>query len=236
MPNQNAYAVISLSIHQRPRDLDVIDSEDRELILMAAQLCRIILRALEIRGFRDLQKELGDFTRREIPDIESAVLRTGRLLGTLRWRLAWWQLVDNGSAGLDFSARVKKITQVLYFWFLFAKRRLPEENQSLFPNGAWSHYAETGRTWDDFPQEESFEGFRTWIFGAHSLIKNSRPLAAMAATSGEQPIKQAFQPMVEQSIVPKNPAMQQLLHGWQLPMGPRKNSYYDPETNMTWEF
>ena len=232
MPNQNAYTIASLSIHERSRELDVLDSEDRELILMAAQLCRIVLRALEIRGFRDLQKELGDLTRREIPDIESAILRTGRLLGTLRWRLAWWQLVDNGSAGLDFSARVKKITQVLYFWFLFAKRRLPEENQSLFPNGASSFYAETRRTWDDFPRDESPEGFQRWILGAHTLIKDARASAAVAVTSGEQPI----QTPIERPILPEDAAMQQPLPGWQLPVGPRKNSYYDPETNMTWEF
>lgn len=204
------------------------DLKDKQFICMAAQLCRIITRALEIKGFRDLQKELGDFTRLDASDIKAALYRTGRILGTLRWRLALWELVRQGSPCAAFSDRVKKITHVLYFWFLFVKRRLPEEHQSDLPQGAWATYMEVGTIWDDFPQDESPDGFQRWIRGSHKLIEDTYVLSPMASMipSG----------LTEEPVLRQDPAIAPPFPEWQMPMTPRKNSYFDPASGLNYEF
>ena len=228
MPSHNTYTLLSLNAHELSRQMAADDPEDRQPIVLAAQLCRIIIRALEIKGFRDLQKELGDHTRFDIPKIELTILRTGRLLGTLRWRLALWELVSKGFAGAAFSDRVRKITYVLYFWFLFAKRRLPEEKQSTSPKGDQSTYADVGVIWDDFPQNESPEGFQSWILGSHKQITDFYKLAPVAGLNASG--------LIEEPVLRQDAANQSSLPEWQMPLGPRKNSYYDPGSGLNYEF
>lgn len=201
------------------------DPEDRQFILMAAQLCRLIIRALEIKGFRDLQKELGDFTRVGPSDIEGTLVRTGRLLGTLRWRLVLWELSPQGFPGVTFMDRVKKITNVLYSWFLFAKRRLPEGYSSNSLQGSWSRYMDIGIIWDDFPYDESSEGFRTWLRGPRKQLKDVYSLSQVPSMSAPGSI--------EKSILP---ATQAPFSAWQMPLAPRKNYYYDPASGVNYEF
>ena len=229
MPNRNTYTLRPLSGNERSRLLDVEHPEDRDIILMAAQLCRIILRALELKGFRTLQKELGDISRlQKIADRESVIYRTGQLLMTLRWRLALWELSASGSVDLGFSTRVKTITWSIYFWFLFSKQQLPDENQDAIPKGTWSYYAETERTWEEFPQVATSEGFKTWLLGAHELIKNSLPSTATSLSTSEQ--------FIRLPDFSDDAMFQESFSNYQLPMEPRKISYDDSETNMTWEF
>ena len=229
MPNRQAYILLPLSDREQSRVLDIEDPGDRDLILMAAQLCRIILRALELRGFKTLQQELGNINRyKNMEERKSIVYRTGQLLGTLRWRLTWWQLSEKGSMSEEYSDRVKKITLALYHWFLFAKEQLSEEIQKTFPKGAPAYYAETEHTFDDFPQDGSLEGFQTWLLGAHSLIRNGLASSATAFAGPEQ--------LIQMPSLSDDTTFQEPLSNWQLPMEPRKASYDDSETNLTWDF
>lgn len=187
------------------------DPRDRQSILMAAQLCRIITRALEIKGFRDLQKELGEFTRLDATDIEAALVRTGQLLGTLRWRLALWELMYKEDVEVALSNQVKKITHVLYSWFLFAKRRLPGEQQSNLLQGCWSTYIDVPTIWDDFPQDESSECFQKWLRTQHTQIEAIYNL-------------------------PQETAGQASLPALQMPLAPPENAHYDSPSGPNFQF
>ena len=160
--------------------LDVTSPEDKAIIVMAVQLCRIILRALELSAFKDLQKEVGEISKSRKPrtDTEKAATQLGRILLSLRWRLAWWQLVENGSNGyIDVHAavitRTESLAQTLYFWYCAFQKKLQAtvgETAYMPAEGQLSKYADVNPVWEEYPTTDTQEGFWEWIGKGPELI------------------------------------------------------------------
>lgn len=181
MPSRASYEIVSLRGDVSSRPMDVENPEDEAEIRIAAQLSRIICRALEVAAFKYLQKELNNLTKgsKSSECAERFVRELGQLLVTLRWRISWWELLGDGSAIRDDSRdryieRVNNITRVLYFYYCNAKKKLPSwtEQQSL--TGVQSFYADAEPIFDDFPHADSIDGFHEWMTHGRELISEAR--------------------------------------------------------------
>lgn len=177
MPSRASYDIVSLTEGVPSRPMDVENPEDKEEILIAAQLSRIVCRALEVAAFKYLQKELNNLTKgsKSNDGAEKFVRELGQLLLTLRWRISWWELLGDGSAIRDDSRdryvdRVRSLTRVLYFYYCNAKKKLPSwmDPQSL--KGVQSCYADAEPIFDDFPHTDSIDGFHDWMMHGQELI------------------------------------------------------------------
>lgn len=151
----------------------------RQVIIVAAQLSRIIGRKLELQFYDHLKKALAN------PSICSKlVLDVGHTLMSLRRRLFRWtqhwagvsfpttsenethgdEDGGNGSSILSNpAARIKSLCQVLYVYFCYMRRRLsPDDQESIRTTFVW--YPESGQTVEEsFPQYESIDGFEEWL-------------------------------------------------------------------------
>ena len=180
MPNRNAYHRISHS-QNTPRLFDIENAYERQIIETVTQVCRIILRALETAAFRILQKDLNDVNRapktisaeQRAIEIEKILLRVGRLLGTLRWRIASWQLSTVGDTSTDVIDRVIKLTRILYFWFFIARGRLDSKRVQALPPGVENLCARGIPIFDEFPEVDSPEGFNAWLSRGQQLVHNT---------------------------------------------------------------
>lgn len=177
MPSRAGFEIVSLCEDVSSRPMDVENEEDKAEILIAAQLSRIICRALEVSAFKFLQKELNNLTKgsKSNEGAEKFVRELGQLLVTLRWRICWWELLGDGSAIQDDSRdryveRVKKITRVLYFYYCNAKKKLPSWTDPQSLKGIQSRYADAEPIFDDFPHTDSIEGFHEWMTHGQDLI------------------------------------------------------------------
>ncbi|KAH0559841.1 hypothetical protein GP486_003638 [Trichoglossum hirsutum] len=156
------------------RPLNAEDLQDREEILIAAQLSRIVCRKLEIDGFKVLQKTINSL-RFEAPDGAAKFVRElGQILLTLRWRISWWELLGDGSNEPDPSRdryvdRVRCLSRVLYFYYFTAKRRVSSWN-AIALEGVLSVYADAAPIFDDFPRVESIGGFHNWMEQGKQLV------------------------------------------------------------------
>ncbi|KAL6872043.1 hypothetical protein J3F83DRAFT_713901 [Trichoderma novae-zelandiae] len=159
--------------------LDPGDPYHRQVMIVAAQLSRIIGRKLELQFYDHLKKVLGN------PSIcIKLVLDVGRTLLSLRRRLAQWERTyageprpatpedephaqgddDTGSSVLSNPvSRIKSLCQVLYVYFCYMRRRLsPEEQESVRIMRVW--YPNSVQAVEEsFPQYESIEGFEDWL-------------------------------------------------------------------------
>lgn len=174
MPSRNIYSFLPVN-GDPPRPMDVDDERDRNEILFAVHLCRIILRALEINAFRTLQKQINELpnNRYSSTEIRSLAKNLVEILFSLRWRISWWAVVGVSSNIEDgskdrYTERVSMLTQTLYFWYFVVRNRLPALETS---NGTWNLYADAARrVFDDFPVDESIDGFHAWMARGHGLI------------------------------------------------------------------
>ncbi|KAL7947467.1 hypothetical protein V8C42DRAFT_287115 [Trichoderma barbatum] len=152
---------------------------DRQIIIVAAQLSRIIGRKLELQFYDHLKKALAN------PSIcRDLVLDVGRTLMSLRRRLAQWSFhwagvpystpsehnsgvdEDRGNGSSLFSdpvSRIRHLCQVLYVYFCYMRRRLSLDDQEgirtmkvLYPDGLQE-------VEESFPQYESIDGFEEWL-------------------------------------------------------------------------
>ncbi|UKZ55621.1 hypothetical protein TrVGV298_009445 [Trichoderma virens] len=151
---------------------------NREVIIMAAQLSRIIGRKLELHFYDHLKKALAN------PSIcRELVLDVGRTLMSLRRRLTQWTYywanvsfhttpeheshVNEEAKGDDLASdsmnRLKQLCQVLYVYFCYMRRRLsPSEHEGmltmmvLYPDSV-------EEVEESFPQYESLDGFEEWL-------------------------------------------------------------------------
>ncbi|KAL7813906.1 hypothetical protein V8C44DRAFT_44470 [Trichoderma aethiopicum] len=155
------------------------DEYHRQVIIVAAQLSRIIGRKLELQFYDHLKKILGN------PNIcTKLVLHVGRTLLSLRRRLAQWKQIcaaaslsttseyeplaqedgdTSSSAPSNRVSRIKSLCQVLYVYFCYMRRRLPpDEQEGMRTIQVWYpdrvHAVE-----ESFPQYESIEGFEDWL-------------------------------------------------------------------------
>ncbi|MCJ1456396.1 hypothetical protein MMC28_006757 [Mycoblastus sanguinarius] len=179
MPSRNSYSFVPRSGARASQPLDIENEDGREAILIAVQLCRIVLRALEVEAFKSLQKSVNDLAKssKSGKDVELLADQLLKILLSLRWRIAWWVVTGDGSNGRDdsadrFTERVTRLTQVLYCYYFIAKKRLPS-SRSEFSNGRWSDYADAGPVWEDLPDVDSIDGFRAWMLRGQELIRSA---------------------------------------------------------------
>ncbi|KAH0495887.1 hypothetical protein TgHK011_009413 [Trichoderma gracile] len=150
----------------------------RRVIIVAAQLSRIIGRKLELQFYDHLKKVLGN------PNICSKlVLDVGRTLMSLRRRLGQWEEAcaaasvcgmpepalgmhqddTSSSAPGNRVSRIKSLCQVLYVYFCYMRRRLPpDEQEGMRTMRVW-HPDRAQAVEESFPQYESIEGFEDWL-------------------------------------------------------------------------
>lgn len=176
MPSRASYDLVSLVDGVPGRPMDVENDEDKMEIVIAAQLSRIICRALEVAAYRFLQRELNNLAKKTNEDAEKFVQELGQILLTLRWRISWWQILGDGSKVRDASTeryidRVNSLTRVLYFYYCNAKKKLPPWTNPQSLKGVRSIYADTElAVFDDFPCHDSIDGFDDWMQHGQELI------------------------------------------------------------------
>ena len=190
MPSRVTYEVVNTA-SGASRMLDVEDSEDQGDIRLAAQLSRIISRVLEVAAFEHLQARMTELVMHEskgVVDIERLVDSLGRILLTLRWRMAWWRRFGDATSGDvnrdRFVGRVDSLLRVLYFYYLYALRRMPPGTDLGSFVGVLSLYADAKPVFEKLPRDGSFEGFQAWLAqgdesieraGVADFLSRSRP-------------------------------------------------------------
>lgn len=176
MPSRASYDIVSLVDGVASRPMNVEDPEDKKEILIAAQLSRIVCRALEVAAYRFLQKELNNLAKKTNENAEKFVQELGQILLTLRWRISWWQILGDGFKTRDDSRdryvdRVNSLTRVLYFYYCNARKKLPSWTNPHSLKGIRSKYADTENPiFDDFPRFDSIDGFDEWMKHGQELI------------------------------------------------------------------
>jgi hypothetical protein len=149
---------------------------DRETLILAGQLSRIMCRNLEVEAYGHLQSVLNSQSfpgENVVPFLENL----GRILSSLRWRVSWWTLLGSGgSQEMDigkqrFQDRVNQLCRILYFYYFSMLRQIPSFTDKTNLRGVMSSYADTSMAiFDDFPLEESVPGFESWMKRGQQLI------------------------------------------------------------------
>jgi hypothetical protein len=175
MPSRASYDIVSLENRLLDRPLNPEDPQDREEILVAAQLSRIVCRKLETDGFKALQRAINTLRFETPSGAAKLVKELGQILLTLRWRISWWELLGDGSDEPDpsrdrYVERVRCLSRVLYFYYFTAKRRVGSWCEPNSLHGVWSTYADAAPIFDDLPCVESIEGFHDWMEQGKQLV------------------------------------------------------------------
>ncbi|PGH09284.1 hypothetical protein GX51_00726 [Blastomyces parvus] len=180
MPSRASYDFVPISDDQAIRPMDVHDPDDGVDILLAAQLSRIFCRKLEVDGYRALQNALNKNKWDSVPydSFVKFVSQLGQILLTLRWRVSWWELLGDGGKTPDankerYEDRVRRLCQVLYFYYSSVKLKLPAWTAPTELDGVWSTYADATSIWDDFPSNPSIDGFNVWMARGKELIREA---------------------------------------------------------------
>ncbi|KAJ0161702.1 hypothetical protein CTA2_5775 [Colletotrichum tanaceti] len=185
MPNLASFSYVSRTkMYEKKaavgRRINVEDPDDADDLILAAQLSRIVCRKLEVQAYRDLQRLLHDSLMMDSGRRLPFSLRSlGPILLTLRWRLSWLAAVPNivveesnhGNSKQDdadrhqVESRVWSLCRILYFYYCLLRTSL---------DGVYTQYpgAEV-RVWEDFPADESDEGFDAWISQGEKLLNEA---------------------------------------------------------------
>ena len=175
MPSRNSYDLSPHNTSMLGRALDVEDQQDRDTIVFAAQLCRIVLRALEIEAFDALQKSVNELTKggKSDEDIETLIGQLGGILVSLRWRVSWWAVVGD-SPDEVFTSRVKKIAQILHCYYFVARKKMSPWSGQL-PNKIRSVYPDVEPVYEDLPLTDSLGSFHAWMQHGQEVVKGAKP-------------------------------------------------------------
>ncbi len=168
MPSRNSYDHLPLDGTGYARPLNIYNHVDVEHIMCAVQINRIILRALELEAYGALQRSINEFHKLK-DDAGMKLLngQLGRLVLSLRWRIAWWasfghHLGRSPESRIGLTDRVRRLTHVLYCYFFITKKKLESRNSSS-PDQAWSLYGHSEPASGDLPIDDSAEGFNSWM-------------------------------------------------------------------------
>ena len=174
MPSRNSYEISPRNVSVLGHALDIEDQQDRGTIIFAAQLCRIILRALEMEAFDALQKSVNELTKggKSDEDIEVLIGQLGRILLSLRWRVSWWAVVGD-SPDEGFSSRVKKLAHILYSYYFVARKKMSPLGGQL-PSKIRSFYADYEPVYEDLPLTESLDGFEAWMQKGQAVVQTAK--------------------------------------------------------------
>lgn len=166
-------------------DLDPNNEQHKQLIVVSAQLYRIIGRQLELQFYDYLKKALGSpsICREVVFDVGRAIisLRRRLTLWTQRWdKNQSWDHVpflpgiesyadkenDDGYSLWDGSIvadRVKSLCLILYVYFCYMRRRLPAEQQKDLHIMEVRDPENERMVKERLPQYESITGFEDWL-------------------------------------------------------------------------
>ena len=174
MPSRNSYEILPYNTSMLGHALDIEDQKDRGTIIFAAQLCRIILRALEIEAFDALQKSVNELTKggKSDEDIEISIDQLGRILISLRWRVSWWAVFGDGPDE-GFTSRVKRLTHILYCYYFVARKKTSPWSGHL-PSKIRSVYADFEPVYEDLPLTDSFDGFNAWMQNGQTVVQAAK--------------------------------------------------------------
>lgn len=168
MPSRNSYDHLPLDGAGYARPLNIYNEQDVEYLLSAVQITRIILRALELEAYADLQRSISEVPKLK-DDTAMKLLNSqlGRLLLSLRWRIGWWasfghRFEHSQESRMGLTERAKMLTHVLYCYFFITKKKLGSRDSSS-PDQAWSSYGHSEPAFTDLPRDDSAEGFNSWM-------------------------------------------------------------------------
>ncbi|GKT40431.1 uncharacterized protein ColSpa_00612 [Colletotrichum spaethianum] len=185
MPSCASFSYVSKPYYPAPgaameQPINVEDPNEADNLILAAQLSRIMCRKLEVKAYQHLQRLLHESGTMEDDKILPFLQSLGRVLLTLRWRLSWWTATREvfGTGDHNDEAerqrvelRVHSLCRVLYFYYCCVRRRLPVWTNINTPSGIHSRYPDTEKeVWDNFPGNESVEGFGEWMGRGRQLI------------------------------------------------------------------
>jgi hypothetical protein len=180
MPSRASYDLVPLDKNSPERPLDPEDDQDRQEIIIAAQMSRIICRKLEIDGYKALQSSINEMRTHNttFSHRKQLVMQLGKILLSLRWRMSWWQLLGDGSNTGDifrdrFVDRVEHLTKVLYFYYFALKARIGSYVDPIGLEGEISCYPDAMPVFDGFPTVQSIQGFEEWLERGKALIKEA---------------------------------------------------------------
>ncbi|KAK1542244.1 hypothetical protein CPAR01_05631 [Colletotrichum paranaense] len=166
---------------------------EAENLVLAAQLSKLMCRKLEVKAYGNLQRLLHESGNMDDDKVLPFLQRLGRILLTLRWRLSWWAVVPGDAAAVYDQAdddarkqavhtRVQSLCRILYFYYCCVRRRLPVWTNVDALRGIHSRYPDTeAEIWDDFPGNESLEGFDAWMERGTGLIRDAGVLSRLRA-------------------------------------------------------
>ncbi|KAL6814869.1 hypothetical protein J3E69DRAFT_346210 [Trichoderma sp. SZMC 28015] len=150
---------------------------EREIIIITAQLLRIIGRKVELEFYKQLKAALAN------PSICSElVLEVGRILMSLRRHLTQWTFYwekvssdiiskdkpynnsqDKDNLFNDPMVRIKELCKSFYVYFCYMRRRLPLHEQEDFRSMMVLYPDAVSEANESFPEYESIEGFEEWL-------------------------------------------------------------------------
>ena len=179
MPSRNSYHHVPLAGAEYARPLNIYNDQDVQSILFAVQINRIILRALELEAYGALQRSISDFHKLK----DDAALKLlndqlGRLILSLRWRMAWWAsfghpFEHSQESRIALTERVRMLTHVLYCYFFITKKKLGSRDNSL-PHQSRALYGHSVPAMGNLPNDDSAEGFNSWMQSGQVQLQQSR--------------------------------------------------------------
>ncbi|KAK1623638.1 hypothetical protein BDP81DRAFT_331600 [Colletotrichum phormii] len=199
MPSRAGFSYVSkrqytsMGTHME-QPLNAENPLEAENLVLAAQLSKIICRKLEVKAYGNLQRLLHESGNMDDDKVLPFLQRLGRILLTLRWRLSWWAVVPGDAAAAMYDqtddearkqavhARVQSLCRILYFYYCCVRRRLPVWTNVDALRGIQSRYPDTeAEIWDDFPGDESLDGFEAWMERGMELIRDAGVLNRLRA-------------------------------------------------------
>ncbi|KAJ0161999.1 hypothetical protein CTA2_5279 [Colletotrichum tanaceti] len=195
MPSRASFSYVAKPCYAAPGaaaewPINVEDPGEADNLMLAAQLSRIICRKLEVKAYQHLQRLLHEWGTMDDDKVLPFLQSLGRILLTLRWRLSWWVEVpeDVGTSDDDdeeesdedededasrrrAASRAHTLCRVLYFYYCCVRRRLHAWTNVDMLRGVRSRYPDTeAEVRDDFPGDESLDGFEAWMLRGRLLI------------------------------------------------------------------
>ena len=178
MPSRNSYDHLPLDGAGYARTLNIYNQVDVEHIMFAVQINRIILRALELEAYGALQRSINELHKlKDDAGIKLLNGQLGRLVLSLRWRIAWWasfghHFEQSPESRISLTDRVGKLTHVLYCYFFITKKKLESRNSSS-PDQAWSLYGHSEPALGHLPIDDSADGFNSWMQSGQVQLQQS---------------------------------------------------------------
>ena len=182
MPSRVSFCMVPVHAEGFVKPIDIEDPDQEKDVFLAAQLSRIVCRALESRAFESLQRFLNEQNAYKKPEeAKKLIFQLGRVLLQFRWRIAWWELSGDSDNGVGdkisrqrYIHRLESLTKVLYFYYCSAKSKLPSYVAADGLQGTQSFYPGTAPFFDNFPHANTIPGFEAWMNQGKDLVARAQ--------------------------------------------------------------